>query len=230
MSSATLQEFDVDVCRVGYGFATIKVRAENEFEAQQKALDEAGGHEYSEKDSEYSLSNPVPDPQKQGKSLQLFASISFKDPYQMGSISAAGLRLSVTYSLLDRVDQLQAVMASNSLSEVRFFLGADPIHYASSDDVDDDGSSIDMIEAALLGSRGAFHICASDSDQDVITMQIETAQLRKCLDEGVAEVYLSDGDPIEFAESLQGFTEGEIKRVFISAAGEVENEPTRERG
>ena len=50
-----LKSFDVPVCRVGYGFATITVMAHNDEEAEQLALDEAGNHEFSEKNSEYQI-------------------------------------------------------------------------------------------------------------------------------------------------------------------------------
>lgn len=46
--------FDVNVCRTGYGFATIRVQADNSKEASLKALDVAGNFSYSEKDAEYS--------------------------------------------------------------------------------------------------------------------------------------------------------------------------------
>lgn len=49
----TEEEYEVSVCRTGYGFAKITVTASSAEEAENKALDEAGDHEYSEKSSEY---------------------------------------------------------------------------------------------------------------------------------------------------------------------------------
>jgi hypothetical protein len=51
------QPYQIVICRVGYGFATIPVLAESQEEAEDLALDEAGNHEYSEKTSEYSLAD-----------------------------------------------------------------------------------------------------------------------------------------------------------------------------
>jgi hypothetical protein len=55
--SAEPRLFSVEVCRVGYGFATIEVMAISQEDAEEKALDEAGDHEYSEKSSEYSIAD-----------------------------------------------------------------------------------------------------------------------------------------------------------------------------
>jgi len=40
---------------MGYGFREITVEAENEEEAEQKALDVAGDYEYSEHDAKYEV-------------------------------------------------------------------------------------------------------------------------------------------------------------------------------
>ena len=48
-----LKTFDIPVCRIGYGFATITVKAKDQKEAEALALDQAGDHEYSEKNSDY---------------------------------------------------------------------------------------------------------------------------------------------------------------------------------
>lgn len=49
--------FFVPVVRTGYGFATIEVKAKDQKEANEKALDQAGDHEYSEKTADYTLEN-----------------------------------------------------------------------------------------------------------------------------------------------------------------------------
>ena len=49
-----MKEYEIEICRTGYGFATITVKADSQ-EAERKALDEAGDHLYSEKSSEYCL-------------------------------------------------------------------------------------------------------------------------------------------------------------------------------
>jgi hypothetical protein len=53
-------QFEIDVTRVGVGFATISVEADSLQDAQQRALDEAGNHEFSEKASEYELTHGGP--------------------------------------------------------------------------------------------------------------------------------------------------------------------------
>lgn len=42
-----LQSFDVEVTRIVYGTATITVQAANAQEADELAIDEAGGHSFS---------------------------------------------------------------------------------------------------------------------------------------------------------------------------------------
>lgn len=45
--------YEVEVCRTSYGFATIKIEAESEEEAEDLALEIAGNYDYSEKDADY---------------------------------------------------------------------------------------------------------------------------------------------------------------------------------
>ena len=47
--------YKVEVCRTSYSFATIEVEADSEEEAEDLAYDEAGNHDFSEKDSDYSI-------------------------------------------------------------------------------------------------------------------------------------------------------------------------------
>lgn len=49
-----LGKWSVDVCRTSYAHLTIEVYANSEAEAVEKALDEAGDHEFTEKDADYS--------------------------------------------------------------------------------------------------------------------------------------------------------------------------------
>lgn len=69
--SPELFKFEIEVCRMSAGFNTITVEAENEFEAGQMALDEAGNHIYKEKDCDYVLTNPVPNPEDEPDSDDL---------------------------------------------------------------------------------------------------------------------------------------------------------------
>lgn len=55
-----LRTWSVDVCRTACGFQTIEVQATHRAEAEDLALDVAGNYEYSEKDSDYSISFAAP--------------------------------------------------------------------------------------------------------------------------------------------------------------------------
>jgi hypothetical protein len=48
-----LADYEVEVCRIGYGVRTITVKARNEVEAKELALEQAGDHAFSEHDSDY---------------------------------------------------------------------------------------------------------------------------------------------------------------------------------
>jgi hypothetical protein len=49
------REFEVAVLRIAYGSRKIRVKAKSQFEAEQKALDEAGDYEFSEHDADYEI-------------------------------------------------------------------------------------------------------------------------------------------------------------------------------
>lgn len=55
VEESQMQDFEIPVVRIGYGFKTIKVRAKSQEEAEQLALDEAGNQEFSEKESDYKI-------------------------------------------------------------------------------------------------------------------------------------------------------------------------------
>lgn len=48
------QKYVVAICRTGYGFKNIEVEAVDENEARELAINDAGNHEFSEKDADYS--------------------------------------------------------------------------------------------------------------------------------------------------------------------------------
>jgi hypothetical protein len=49
------REFEVAVLRIAYGSRKIRVKAKSQFDAEQKALDEAGDYEFSEHDVDYEI-------------------------------------------------------------------------------------------------------------------------------------------------------------------------------
>ena len=50
------KEFNIQVCRTGYGFANIKVVARTHEEAEEFAIENAGNYSYNENDAEYTIS------------------------------------------------------------------------------------------------------------------------------------------------------------------------------
>ena len=50
-----MPKFEVQVFRTSYSSRIIEVEAENEEEAKENALEEAGGYEFSEHDAEYTV-------------------------------------------------------------------------------------------------------------------------------------------------------------------------------
>lgn len=61
------REFDVAVLRIAYGSRRIRVKAKSQFEAEQKALDEAGDYEFSENDADYEIESVIQVPSDTGK-------------------------------------------------------------------------------------------------------------------------------------------------------------------
>lgn len=52
-----MKTFKVKVCRISYSFADIEIQANNQSEAEEKALDDAGEHDFCESDYEYKIEN-----------------------------------------------------------------------------------------------------------------------------------------------------------------------------
>lgn len=48
-------KYKINVCRIGYAFATIEVEAENQEQAEALAIEEAPNHDFSEKDADYQI-------------------------------------------------------------------------------------------------------------------------------------------------------------------------------
>ncbi|MNR71308.1 hypothetical protein D3C71_19230 [compost metagenome] len=53
------RSFEVEVCRAGFGFATFRVTATSQEDAQAQAIEMAGDHEFSERSSEYEAVSTV---------------------------------------------------------------------------------------------------------------------------------------------------------------------------
>jgi len=48
-----MPKYKVNMCRISYAFHTIEIEANNVKEAREKAMDESGEYDYSEKTVEY---------------------------------------------------------------------------------------------------------------------------------------------------------------------------------
>ena len=53
-------KYEVNVSRIGYASARFRVEAENEIEAKEKAIDQAGNYDFSEGDAEYECESVTP--------------------------------------------------------------------------------------------------------------------------------------------------------------------------
>jgi hypothetical protein len=53
------REFEVAVLRIAYGSRKIRVKARSQFEAEEKAIDEAGDYEFSEHDVDYEIESVI---------------------------------------------------------------------------------------------------------------------------------------------------------------------------
>ncbi len=49
--------FDIEVCRISYGFRTLTIMAKNNWEAERRALQIAGNYVFSERDADYTVVN-----------------------------------------------------------------------------------------------------------------------------------------------------------------------------
>lgn len=61
--------FLVPVTRIGYGYKTFEVEANSQKQADEIALEQAGDHDFSEKDADYILDNSADKNDRMGKYL-----------------------------------------------------------------------------------------------------------------------------------------------------------------
>lgn len=170
-----LKDFEVEMCRTGVGFCTIRVQAKDEYEAGEKALDEAGNHSYNEKASEYSLVNPVPNPADlatgdPARVLHVFMELTCDE----GDRPMPGVKISVTQADLDRFERVFALMAKEELSEVRRYYYPD---YLYLDDAPDKTESLDSPELVFAGGGISLQGFAEQSDIVVKTNTITFSEL-----------------------------------------------------
>lgn len=133
--AAGLQDFEIEVCRTGYGFTTIEVRAASEYEAGQLALDVAGDHSYSEKDSQYQLVHEIANPVEEARldqKMSMYLGVSD----EAGHSDIHAVRIDWTRREFERLKELGALLATHNLSEVRRYESTDGVYGLSGEPTD----------------------------------------------------------------------------------------------
>jgi hypothetical protein len=59
-----MSQYQIEVSRISYACLTLNIEADSQGEAEDKAMDEAGDHVFSEHSSEYSLTNGTQDDER----------------------------------------------------------------------------------------------------------------------------------------------------------------------
>lgn len=193
-STAAEQIFDVDVCRTGFGFATIQIRASSEFEAQQAALDQAGDHLFSEKDSEYTLVHPV----KEHREVVLEQSLELVlDVHCEARTSLIALRVKLEGPDLQRLGDLQKQLKCLSLSEARHLHAYESLHGEESKQRDELG----LLE--LVHQPGSLFMCGSRSDDvEIASSVVSLPDIEAALSDGVKTLLVSNIDALDLAMSI----------------------------
>lgn len=218
-----LKDFDIEVCRMGVGFNSIRVRAENEFEAGQQALDEAGNHLYSEKSSEYTLVNPVPNPAERApeRVMEVFMELTCDE----GMVPMAGVKLDITQTDLDRFQNLFKLMDQENLSEVRRYHYPD---YLYAEDADNKEDSLDAPEMVFSGEAISLQGFARKADYIAMTNAITFSELVAAFHSGADKLIINAGYPassaLEFFENAgQTVTDLDVgtRTIVIGCSGKM---------
>ena len=118
MTSTELKDFEVELCRTGVGFTTVRVRAGDAFLAGLQAMEQAGDQTYSEKSATYELVNPVvvPDDSRVMRLiLELEPEVELHQPRP-----ARAAEIMVDRMLLDKLTRMETLSRTESLNEVTF--------------------------------------------------------------------------------------------------------------
>jgi len=196
-SSPTERQFDVEVCRTGFGFATISVRAPTEYEAGQKALDLAGNHLYNEKGSEYTLVNPVPALVHQKRVMQLTIEMESQDDC---AESFVGVQIEVDFLFVEQLKRLAKLVQSEGLSEVRYFTVPDDwlVDYDT-----DDEHTLDAFEAVVGGDWLSYSGRFAGSEHIAKAQSVDIERLVEAFESGAEELVVSGcADPLLILERL----------------------------
>lgn len=165
-----LQDFEIQVCRTGYGFATIDVKAASEYEAGQLALDVAGDHSYSEKDSQYQLVHEIANPVEEARldqKMSMYLGVSDED----GHSDIHAVRIDWTRREFEKLKALGGLLAAHNLSEVRRYESTDAVYGHSGDPTD----SLDSPELQVGRTWFAFLDASGLRSLGVNFAQVEAA-------------------------------------------------------
>ncbi len=218
-----LQEFEVEIQRQAWGNHTFKVRAATLALAQEMALDEAGNHAFSEKESEYVLVDaPAPMEQRRranAHGMTLILGVGTEDD----SYSAlAGVTWRLDEPALAQLEADAGLCATQGFSELRRFFYAHECLYRERSIHTPSLSSPEMCV-----SKGDFWLSAQ-SEARITTPAVNLQRLRQAFDAGVRLYVVSvfEMDPLEFLDSagLRAHVEGAqmgTDAVLIGAGGEL---------
>lgn len=189
-----LQDFAIDVCRTGFGVATIQVQAADVYAAQELALDQAGNHLYNEKSSEYDLVNPVPAPANPHEML-----VTLEVTARDGESSVAGAQFEFNEASINRITRVAAMLKDEGLSEARYFAYPNQYFYKGRHQA---GASLDAPEMVVAQSYIWFTGSSGDVDHDSQALDIPV--LVNAFNSGVKLLIVDAGVPtfnqMEFLE------------------------------
>lgn len=201
------KEFVVDLCRTGFGFASIEVLAKDEFEAQQLALDSAGNLDYNEKSSEYALCAPVPSPAEKAAMsrppMQLILELQSVDADRTSTVG--GATISVNHALLLRLQSIVDTVKTCGLSEARFH--SEPDSWLGHQE----GVDVGLVSTEFVVGKSWLALVGQDNtvECEARSMGVELATLLSFFNEGVERLVVLQGnaraDDLSFVEEAGFF-------------------------
>lgn len=220
MNQTPVPEFDIDVCRTGFGFATIKVKAENEFEAGQIALDRAGNYDYNEKHSDYTLSNPVENPKDKdsssGDSRKLRVIFDMQSNGDVGPIDGVVFEYSQTD--LNKLEKLQGFVIENEIGTAGFDLYPDAWLYGK-----DKNSYSEKLSTITTGVSESFVTISGYIPRSASQMsaRVDIEHLKQAFKSGVETLVVSS-KPYDFLNNVSSLNE-------VKATGVVRDNISRDQ-
>ena len=213
--------FSIEVQRLAWGNRTFEISARSLQDAQEKALDVAGNHVFSEKDSSYEVVNALA-PEKQavgrGHKMDLMLEVETQDDYYFAVLGVTWAADDVSLAQLEADAKL---CAAEGFSEVRR-----PFYEHTSLYREDSSLGLILNLPELCVGKTHFWIEAKAEDK-VCSHPVDLRRLRAAFDAGVQlYVHAASASPQEFLESvgLQERVEGAVMgvtAVLVGPEGEV---------